>query len=75
MPSRGARTSSSGSKALKAPFAPMDFEQAYADHKNLHFLRKLLGDITDAELLSFLFEGGRWKTSHAPRQIRVANNL
>eukprot|EP00965_Chrysotila_dentata_P048116 1595927-Pleurochrysis_carterae.AAC.1 len=53
----------------------MDFEQAYADHKNLEFLRTLLGGVTDAELLSFLFEGARWKTSHAPRQIRVANNL
>eukprot|EP00965_Chrysotila_dentata_P110122 3639036-Pleurochrysis_carterae.AAC.1 len=53
----------------------MDFQQRYSDHKNLSFLSDILGGITDQELLSFILQGSRWKVTHAPRQIRIANNL
>ena len=38
-------------------YLPMDFDRAYQEHKNLEFLRALLGHITNGMLLSILFEG------------------
>jgi len=60
---------------------PLDFDAEYQDHKKLDFIKSQLGDLTDKELLSFLFGGGTsWKmTQHdgtgPPHQIRIAHNL
>ena len=55
-------------------FHAMDFNEMLCDHKNRSILWKLLGGITDRELLSLIFDGVRWKVS-PPRQVRIANNL
>ena len=60
---------------------PLDFDAEYQDHKKLDFIKSQLGNITDKELLSFLFGGGTsWKMTQAdgsgpPHQIRIAHNL
>jgi 8-oxo-dGTP pyrophosphatase MutT (NUDIX family) len=59
-------------------YVPMDFLKAYAEHKNLDFLRKLFRNITDQELLSILFQGMRYKAAwpgEPPRQIRISHNV
>jgi len=44
-------------------YEPMDFKKAYAEHKNIDFLRVIFKDITDLELLSILFDGMQYKAA------------
>jgi hypothetical protein len=60
--------------AASGLFHAMDFNVMLNDHKNREALWRLLGGITDKELLSLVFDGVRWKIA-PPRQIRIANNL
>ena len=59
-------------------YVPMDFDREFAEHKNLDFLKGLLGNISNKLLLSLLFEGMRYQARGErgpPREIRIAHNL
>ena len=55
-------------------YVPLDFERG-GDHKPVEVIRRILGDISDQELISFLAQGARYKLPNAPREIRIAHNL
>ena len=52
----------------------LPFDRPGRTHWTLSFIKQVMGDISDRQLLSFIFEGVRWGVD-APRQIRVATNL
>ena len=53
---------------------PLDFTPVNRRRWVVDAIKKFIGHTSDRELLSFLFEGVRWKLD-APRQIRVSRNL
>ena len=68
-------------RRLDGLLEPLNFDAEYQDHKSLDFIKSQLGNITDRELLSFLFGGGTsWKMTQSdgsgpPHQFRIAHNL
>ena len=53
---------------------PLDFTPVDRRRWVLSAIKKHIGHVTDREMLSFLFDGVRWKLD-APRQIRISRNL
>ena len=63
-------------------YVPLDFEAMRPEHKCIPYLKALLGNITDKELLSLIFNGINYKagggpnfTDPCPRQIRLSHNV
>ena len=55
-------------------YVPLDFEKGRTAWA-LEAIRRILGNISDQELMAFIMQGARYKLPGAPREIRIAHNL